>query len=383
MTGSTDFPDRKGRGMRENKGMKIFVTIILVILLALIAVAIALLGTGKAAELLEKRGITFLSHKDKAETTAMTSETETAAPAAAEDAAAEAGAAAEVPAEPADPGVLMIGDKEVNNGIVFSRTAATRAPAAGELTSTNCILVNLQDDSIVLAQGEEERISPASMTKVMTLMVAAEYMDPDTPVTITDEMIKYCADNGLSAAGFELGKTYTVHDMMYGAILPSGGEAVAALAITGAGSEEDYVGVMNQKLTDSGLSDSAHFTNCAGSYDVNHYCTLTDMAAIMKAALVNDTAREVLTSKVYTIPATEAGKEDLVLSNWFLRKIEEMDCGGTVLAAKTGYVEQAGYCAVSYFISNSGVPYICVTVHSDSDDNCISDHAKIYRTYAV
>ncbi len=372
--------------MRENKGLKIFVTIILVILLAVIAVAIALLGTGKAAELLEKRGITFLSHKDKAETTAVTSETATAA---APDASAEAPAAAEeaaatdVPAEAAAPGVLMIGDKEVNNGIIFSRTAATRAPAPGELTSTNCILVNLQDDSIVLAQGEEERISPASMTKVMTLMVAAEYMDPDTPVTITDEMIKYCSDNGLSAAGFELGKTYTVRDMMYGAILPSGGEAVAALAITGAGSEEDYVGVMNQKLTDSGLSDTAHFTNCAGTYDVNHYCTLTDMAAIMKACLVNDTAREVLTSKVYTIPATEAGKEDLVLSNWFLRKIEEMDCGGTVLAAKTGYVEQAGYCAVSYFISNSGVPYICVTIHSDSDDNCISDHAKIYRTYAV
>ncbi|MBP3901521.1 MAG: D-alanyl-D-alanine carboxypeptidase, partial [Blautia sp.] len=98
---------------------------------------------------------------------------------------------------------------------------------------------------------------------------------------------------------------------------------------------------------------------------------------------LNDTSRTVLSTKVYTIPATEEGKEDLVLSNWFLRRIEDRDAGGEVIAAKTGFVTESGNCAASYEVSATGVPYICVTANSDSEWHCIDDHTKLYKTYAA
>ncbi|MBQ9064900.1 MAG: hypothetical protein IJ123_05595 [Blautia sp.] len=380
--------------MRKHKWLRVLLTVILVILLAAIVAAIVLVGTGRAAKMLEERGITFLSKKETVETadTASTeiagTETapaeETAAEAATAETAAEGEeAAAEETVEEAP--VLMIGDKQVNYGVTFTKTPATQTPAEGEITSKNCVLINLSDDTIVVANGEEDRISPASMTKVLTLLCVSEYILPDNPgpVTITDDMINYCLSNGLSAAGFENGKAYSVRDLMYGAILPSGGEAVAALVVSGGDTMEEFVELMNNQLTSYGLSDTAHFTDPSGLYDENHYCTLTDIAAVMKAALVSDAAREVLSTKVYTIPATEEGKEDLVLSNWFLRNIEDKDSGGEVIAAKTGFVTQSGYCAVSYEVSASGTPYICVTANSDSEINCINDHVALYKKYAV
>ena len=436
--------------MRRHKWLRNLLTIILVALLIAIAVAIVLVGTGRAAKMLEQRGITFLKSRDEAPALSNTEETAPAEGIAPADGTVPAEgttpADGTVPAEaitpadgtvpadgtapvdgtapaeltapkdatapadgtvPADPAAaatetvptdtaeaatevapaeivkLMIGDKEVHEGVTFTPAATQVTPAAGELTSKSSILINLTDDSIVLAENAEERISPASMTKIMALLVAAENLDPDAPITITEEMISYCASNGLSAAGFEVGKIYPARDLMYGAILPSGGEAVAGLAITTAGSLDAFVEMMNQRAADLGLT-ATHFTNCAGLYDADHYTTVKDVAAILKAALtLNDLSRTVLSTKVYTIPATEEGKEDLVLSNWFLRRIEDQDAGGEVIAAKTGFVTESGYCAASYAVSPTGVPYICVTANSDSEWNCIYDHTKLYKNYAA
>ena len=160
------------------------------------------------------------------------------------------------------------------------------------------------------------------------------------------------------------GEEVPIRDLFYGTILPSGGESAVALATCAAGSQGYFVDLMNAKLEELGLSDTAHVTNCVGLYDENHYCTAYDMAMIMKAAVENDWCREVLSTKVHTTLATPQNPEGLILSNWFLRRIEDKDCGGEVLCAKTGYVEQSGDCAASYGISASGKPYICVSVNT-------------------
>ena len=87
--------------------------------------------------------------------------------------------------------------------------------------------------------------------------------------------------------GFDENETATVRDLLYGTILPSGGDAAAGLAYYVSGSLDGFVELMNQKLQELGISGSAHFTNCVGLYDDNHYCTLYDLAVIMTAAMDN------------------------------------------------------------------------------------------------
>ena len=135
--------------------------------------------------------------------------------------------------------------------------------------------------------------------------------------------------------------------------------------------------MMNQKLRDLGLSDSAHFTNCVGLYNENHYCSIYDMAVILKAAMENELCREVMSAHTYTTSSTEQHPEGIQISNWFLRRIEDKETNGEVVCAKTGYVVQSGNCAASYEVTNSGKHYICVTANAHSGWRCIYDHVEM------
>lgn len=253
-----------------------------------------------------------------------------------------------------------------------------------EVISTNAILVDESADIIIAAKGADERIYPASMTKVLTVLVAAEQIkeeDLDDIFTMTLEITDYAYVNDCSSVGFLNGEEVTVRDLFYGAVLPSGGDAALGLAIYTAGSHEAFVDMMNAKLEELGIADSAHFTNCIGLYDENHYCTVYDMAVIMKAAMQNELCREFLSAHIYTTVPTEQHPDGITMSNWFLRRIEDKETGGEVLCAKTGYITQARNCAVSYGVFAGGTPYICVTVGSTSVWRCIYDHVEIYTRY--
>lgn len=268
----------------------------------------------------------------------------------------------------------------------FETTPNTVTISNEEIISSNIILVDESTDTIIAERGAMERISPASMTKVLTVLVAAEHIseeDLDDTFTITFEITDYAYVNDCSSVGFENDEVVTVRDLFYGTILPSGGDAAVALATYVAGSHEAFVDMMNAKLEELGLADSAHFTNCVGLYDENHYCTAYDMAIIMKAALQNELCKEVLTTRCYTTTPTEQHPEGIVISNWFLRRIEDKDndTGGEVLGGKTGYVVQSKNCAVSYGTFAGGTPYICVAAGSSSSWRCIYDHVEIYTQY--
>lgn len=261
----------------------------------------------------------------------------------------------------------------------FRETGNTRR-LGGNIVSNYAILIDLDKGSIAAEKNGKVRMNPASMTKVLTLLVAAEHIDNlEQPVTITQEMTDYSFANGCSSAGFERDETVTVKDLLYGTILPSGAEAAVGLAIHVSGSQEAFVDLMNEKLEELGLSESAHFTNCVGVYDDDHYCTPYDMAVIMGAALENDLCRQVLSAKTYTTSETEEHPEGMILSNWFLRRIEDKDVGDNVKSGKTGYVEESGSCAVSYGENKDGKRYICVTADAQNQWRCIDDHAEIYR----
>ena len=266
----------------------------------------------------------------------------------------------------------------------FESTANTANIYSEEGCSTHAILVNVDADTIVAASGAYDRIFPASMTKVLTVLVAAEAIEKenlDDTFTMTLEITDYAYVNDCSSVGFLDGEVVTVKDLFYGTILPSGGDAAVGLATYVAGSHEAFVEMMNAKLEELGLSDSAHFTNCVGLFDENHYCTVYDMAVIMDAAMQNELCREILSAHTYTTTATTQHPEGIEISNWFLRRIEDKDTGGVVIGGKTGYVDQSGSCAVSYEEYADGTPYICVTVGARSSWRCIYDHVDIYNNY--
>lgn len=255
-------------------------------------------------------------------------------------------------------------------------------PPEDEVYSTYAVLIDAETGEVIADKGAQTRINPASMTKIMTVLVAAEHVTNLNDTVMIDPAInEFVYVNDCSAVCFSNNETVSVEDLMYGTILPSGADAALALAEYVAGSEEKFVEMMNAKLDELGLSDTAHFTNCIGIYDEDHYCTLTDMAMIMKAAVENELARTILKEHRYTTSKTPEHPDGIEISNWFLRRIEDKDTHGEVVCAKTGFVNESGCCAASYEISSSGGHYICVTADTFSSWRCIYDHVAMYTTY--
>ncbi|MDE5907308.1 MAG: serine hydrolase [Lachnospiraceae bacterium] len=251
-----------------------------------------------------------------------------------------------------------------------------------EFFSSYAILVDMDEDSILAEKYARTRMNPASMTKVLTALVAAEHVeDLDDTFTMTLEITDYGYVNDCSSAGFMKDEVITVRDLFYGTILPSGADAAVGLATYVAGSHEAFVELMNKKLEELGLSETAHFTNCVGIYDEDHYCSVYDMAMIMEAAMDNELCREVMSAHTYNTSETPQHPDGILLSNWFLRRIEDKDCGGEVICGKTGYVVQSGSCAVSYAEDQTGKHYICVSANAGNKWRCTLDHARLYKQF--
>ncbi len=254
--------------------------------------------------------------------------------------------------------------------------------AGDNMTSFNAILVDVDNGLITGAVDHNVRIYPASMTKVMTLLVAVENMDDmDKVVPVSADATNYAYSKKLSAVNFAIGENVTMRDLCYGTILPSGADAAAELAIQVAGSMDDFVVLMNEKAQELGISGTTHFSNVSGSYDDDNYSTCKDLAIIMNAAMDNEYCREILSAHKYTTSATTEHPDGIEISNWFLRRIEDKDTGGEVIGAKTGFVVESRNCAVSYYTSATGHDYIAVTVNAHSAWRCIYDHVDIYKNH--
>lgn len=276
-------------------------------------------------------------------------------------------------------------EEEAKKALAYSASEVDNLVSIGEeVISEYAIVVDADANTILAGRNYNTRISPASMTKIMTVLVAAENIeeaDLDDTFTITPEIGYYAYKNDCSAVGFADDETVTVRDLFYGTILPSGADAAVGLAEYVAGSHEAFVDMMNEKLKTLGISDTAHFTNCVGLYDENHYCTVYDMAMIIHAAIDNEFVREVMSAHIYTTSSTEQHPDGIEISNWFLRRIEDKPVGGTVLCAKTGFVKESGNCAASFGTDGEGHDYIVVTGQSTSSWRCIYDHVALYRKF--
>lgn len=258
-----------------------------------------------------------------------------------------------------------------------------------EIVSQYGVLIDVASQTILAGKECHASINPASMTKILTVLTAADalgVMDGTEAVlddffTMTIDITDYSYVNDCSIVGFQVDEKIPVRDLFYGTVLPSGADAAVGLAIYTAGSQEAFVELMNRKLEILGLADSTHFTNCVGLYDDAHYSTVYDIAVILKEAADNPFCRQVLSAHTYNTALTEQHPEGILLSNWFLRRIEDRDTHGEVLCGKTGFVDQSGSCAASLSVDKAGKEYLCVTAGSSSSWQCIDDQHMLYEKY--
>ncbi len=274
-------------------------------------------------------------------------------------------------------------DDTAKSTVVFPAKTNDTVVFGKEYDASNAILINADKNEIVACKGERYRMYPASLTKVMTLIVAVENIDDlhDT-IRITDKMVTPYIEQDASRAGFLPGETPSLEDLLYGMILCSGADAAAAVAKYVAGSEEAFVRLMNDKAEDMGLY-ATHFTNVTGLHDPQHYSTAEDMALILKYAIGDRICKKILSAVEYEYQETEQNPEDLTFASTLFSRMygDEME-GVKVLGGKTGYTDKAGNCIES-FADVDGETYILVLCGGKTKWNVVYGTLSAYSVYCA
>ncbi len=248
----------------------------------------------------------------------------------------------------------------------------------------SAIIIDKKDNSVVAHRNAHEKTYPASTTKIMTLLVAVESItDLSDTFTMTLEITDPMFEAGASVAGFLNGEVITMKDMLYGLILPSGADAALGLATKIAGSEENFVKLMNKKVAELGL-ENTNFANVTGLHDKNNYSTAYDMAIILDAALQNKLCKEVLSTYQYTTAKTPQHPDGILLSStlfsWMYGTEPQT---ATILGGKTGFVNESGYCIASYGKANdTGNEYIVVTLGNSGRWPAFYGQIDLYKDFA-
>ena len=265
----------------------------------------------------------------------------------------------------------------------LSPGSSTRS-LSSEIDANYAVVFDLDKGSILAEKNSSKTMNPASMTKVMSLLLFVENLpDQNKKLTITQDIVSFVQQRGASNCGFIVGEEVTVKDLLYGVILPSGADAVLALSKEVSGSEAAFVGLMNKRAKDMGLSSQCYFQNATGLYHSTHHMTVKDMGQIMALAMQNPAAREVLMTENYQISPTNKHAQGLKFTNLFLQRIKTQDSGGTrVEMAKTGFVSQSKFCVVSSGKGKNGRNLLVVTGGSSSTWQAVRDQATLYKLFS-
>ncbi len=244
------------------------------------------------------------------------------------------------------------------------------------------IIINATTRQVLGGKNYTQRIYPASMTKIMTLIVAVQSdVDVNTEYLMDYRLINKYYLAGASMSGIAAGDTVTFIDLLYGAVLLSAADATAAIAEMVAGSEEEYVKLMNETASIIGCTGT-HFTNTSGLYDTANYSTLGDIALMLDYAMSIPLARAILSTADYTTPPTEKNPEGYYFfSTMFTRIDHDSISGMTILGGKTGYLSETKHCLASMAVGDNGEKFIVVTAGGakyDPIDDCIELYTRYY-----
>ncbi|MGI6006944.1 MAG: D-alanyl-D-alanine carboxypeptidase family protein [Ruminococcus sp.] len=233
-------------------------------------------------------------------------------------------------------------------------------------------LLNLDDSEVLYAQNVHEKAYPASITKIITGILAIKYGDMDDVVTISQNAVDL--EEGSSVCGFQAGDVVTMDDLFHGLLINSGNDAAMAIAEHVGGSVEHFVEMMNEEVLTLGATNT-HFVNPTGLHDDDHYTTAYDIYLMLNEALNYDYFVEVMQLSSYNLTVTRGG-EDVTIrldaTDQYLTGAQSAPPGVTVLGGKTGTTSDAGSCLALLSQNEFGAPYISVVLNA-------ATHADLYE----
>jgi D-alanyl-D-alanine carboxypeptidase (penicillin-binding protein 5/6) len=245
------------------------------------------------------------------------------------------------------------------------------------IISAQAILVDLENEKVLGGKDIHKACYPASLTKILTTYTAIKmaekygYSLEDT-VALPEEMFAPLFAQDSSMAGFAASEEVKLIDLLYGSMLPSGGDATGGLAYffcSGAGSfnyaEQSFVDIMNEYAEEMGALNT-HFVTTSGLHDENHYTTAYDTAVILTQALKDETFREIFCYQdIYRTSPTAVHPEGVTfIGNFWHLRFGNEDPRYTIIGAKTGYTDQAKRCLATLAVKD-GKEYIAISMACD------------------
>jgi len=271
--------------------------------------------------------------------------------------------------------------------VVAEKFPVVAATGPNKLYSEHAIMLSLDDGKVLFEKSSQERTYPASLTKMMTALLAIEELpDLQQAIGLTHADFNGLYEQGAALAGFRAGEEVRAVDLLYGTLLPSGAEAATALAHAVSGTEEAFVERMNDKAQELGMKHT-HFTNSSGLQDTDHYTTVEDIALLLQYALHNDEFRTIFTTQRHSTQPTNLNETGMTVYNSMFERLESPSFGnGTILGGKTGYTDEAGLCLASLGTTLTGKEYIVVTTNAPGSGKTkpfhILDALRLYEKYA-
>ena len=245
-----------------------------------------------------------------------------------------------------------------------------------EIKSEKVLLINLNDNQILIDKNSEEKTSIASLTKIMTTLVAIENIDNlEETVKITHDMFDGLAEENLYQVGLKIFSTPSYNDLLHATLISSGADATRAL--TNKYGDIKFVEMMNKKAKELKLKDT-HFSNTIGIDDENHYSTLKDVKILLEYALKNKKFKEIFETKKYVFSDNSITIESSIKKTGEYFNINTSHIKG----GKTGYTFSAGRCLASIATDEkNNINYMLITTNALESPNHIIDALTIYDYY--
>ena len=226
-------------------------------------------------------------------------------------------------------------------------------------------LFDVNKSNIIYAKNMHERLYPASLTKILTAVVALKHASPEDVITVTDGAM--ITESGATLCGLEAGDTLTMNQALHALLINSANDAANAIAIHIAGSVEAFSAMMNEEARSLGATNS-NFVNPHGLSDDNHYTTAYDLYLIFNEAIQYEMFREIIHMSSYETIYQNSQGEDKEMSigttNFFLRGEVSAPDKVTIIGGKTGTTNAAGNCLILLSKDTAGNPYISVILRA-------------------
>lgn len=263
--------------------------------------------------------------------------------------------------------------------IIYSNISFATTTVANqdfEIASEAALLMETSTGKILLSKNEDEKLYPASTTKILTAIIAIEKYNLTDKLSASNSAVM-AIPSGYSNAGIKQGETLTVDELLNLFLIHSANEVGYIFAENISGDITSFANLMNQKASALGCKNT-HFTNPSGIHDVNHYSTAYDMALIAQYCMKNETFRSIVSKPSCTVEATDKSEKRYFKNTNDLLLKKEKYYYENAIGIKTGYTSQAKNCLIAD-AKKDNLELIAVTLGSKSQADRYSDTINMFE----